>query len=290
MQDIIEMVFIENVHYGTFLGKEKRVLMKPGADVMAVCFGYVPDYSVVSRDYEPHREYEVVCTLTKFGEVVGQGIGMCTSKESKYRYKGDDVIETDRPVPRDYWDVRNSDRKKAQELLGGPGFKPHKTESGGWVIAEKQGKKENHDVADTFNTVLKIAKKRAYVDAIITASGASHVFTQDVEDDENSDGGAFAAMDLRERLLAEIKELMTYLTKDRQKMLSAKLEGMQEKELKYTLAFLNMLSNVYAAVDDVKDKLTDDEHADIIDKIETARNTKELSKLMTNLNRRFYNE
>lgn len=38
------------------------------------------------------------------------------------------------------------------------------------------------DFATNLNTVLKIAKKRAFVDAILTATHASKVFTQDIED------------------------------------------------------------------------------------------------------------
>ena len=38
------------------------------------------------------------------------------------------------------------------------------------------------DFATNLNTVLKIAKKRAFVDAILTATHASKVFTQDMED------------------------------------------------------------------------------------------------------------
>lgn len=38
------------------------------------------------------------------------------------------------------------------------------------------------NIADTFNTVLKMAKKRAFVDATITATAASDIFTQDIED------------------------------------------------------------------------------------------------------------
>ena len=38
------------------------------------------------------------------------------------------------------------------------------------------------DFATNLNTVLKIAKKRAFVDAILTATHASHIFTQDIED------------------------------------------------------------------------------------------------------------
>lgn len=38
------------------------------------------------------------------------------------------------------------------------------------------------DFGFNVNTILKMAKKRAYVDAILTATKASHVFTQDIED------------------------------------------------------------------------------------------------------------
>ena len=38
------------------------------------------------------------------------------------------------------------------------------------------------DFATQLNTILKMLKKRAYVDAILTACHVSKVFTQDVED------------------------------------------------------------------------------------------------------------
>ena len=41
---------------------------------------------------------------------------------------------------------------------------------------------EYDNPADYYNTVLKMAKKRAHVDAILTATAASDCFTQDVED------------------------------------------------------------------------------------------------------------
>jgi hypothetical protein len=50
------------------------------------------------------------------------------------------------------------------------------------VEKQKTGKVENPDIADTYNTVLKMSKKRAYVDAVITACAASDIFTQDAED------------------------------------------------------------------------------------------------------------
>jgi hypothetical protein len=41
---------------------------------------------------------------------------------------------------------------------------------------------ENPDPADLQNTLIKMANKRAYVDAVLKATGASRMFTQDMED------------------------------------------------------------------------------------------------------------
>jgi hypothetical protein len=40
------------------------------------------------------------------------------------------------------------------------------------------------NASDSCNTILKMAKKRALVDAVLTVLGASDIFTQDIEDQE----------------------------------------------------------------------------------------------------------
>lgn len=47
---------------------------------------------------------------------------------------------------------------------------------------DNRRREENPDIADTWNTVLKMAKKRAFVDAVKSTTAASDIFTQDVED------------------------------------------------------------------------------------------------------------
>ena len=61
--------------------------------------------------------------------------------------------------------------------------------STGRIIAEGIGAANSQerkflkgDFFSQINTVLKMCKKRAYVDAILTATGASSIFTQDMED------------------------------------------------------------------------------------------------------------
>lgn len=50
----------------------------------------------------------------------------------------------------------------------------------------KERKYQRSDFAGNLNTILKMAKKRSYVDAILTACHGSGVFTQDIEDIANN--------------------------------------------------------------------------------------------------------
>ncbi len=120
-------------------------------------------------------EVRVVCTLrTAGGSVLGQGVGSCSTMESKYRYRSE---STGREVPKAYWANRDA------SLLGGPEFSTKKFD-GRWVIVHRV---ESADLADSYNVILKMSKKRALVDAVITATAASDIFTQDVEDFPDAD-------------------------------------------------------------------------------------------------------
>jgi hypothetical protein len=55
------------------------------------------------------------------------------------------------------------------------------------IESQDVGRIENPDVADVYNTCLKMAKKRAHVDATLSALAVSDAFTQDIEDLPNDD-------------------------------------------------------------------------------------------------------
>lgn len=131
-----------------------------------------------------HREITVYChVMNAQGLELATGVGSCSTKESKFRYRGGHKVFIDQPVPREYWDAKKAgDTEKIEKLIGkgmGVGKNP-KTDQ--WEICEMGEKMENPDIADTYNTVLKMAKKRAYVDGILSATAASDIFTQDIED------------------------------------------------------------------------------------------------------------
>ena len=176
-----------NGHYGTIPGcGNKPTLFKSGAEKLSMMFHLAPSYEVCRSDYDNgHREYEITCTITHSptGNVRAQGVGACSTMEGKYKYRQADKEITSNPVPKEYWDTRQSDPKAAQQMIGGPGFGTKKTDDGQWMITKGGGDKVEHDnPADYWNTCLKMAKKRAYVDAMLSATAASDIFTQDIED------------------------------------------------------------------------------------------------------------
>ncbi|MBP7152702.1 MAG: hypothetical protein KBA43_08580 [Paludibacteraceae bacterium] len=172
-------------HYGKVPGcGDKKVLLKAGAEKLVLLFRFAPTYEVKTESFPDnpgHREYSVKCILTNIntGKVWAEGLGSCSTMESKYRYRDDSkLIETGNLVPKTYWESRDI------KEIGGPGHVAKKDESGRWMIyiKESSGKIENPDIADTYNTVLKMAKKRALVDAVITATATSDIFTQDLDE------------------------------------------------------------------------------------------------------------
>lgn len=187
VQDVMARVMHDGEHYGKIPGcGDKATLLLPGAQKLTLTFRLAPEYVIQETNFERgHKEYRVVCTLRNIqsGLVWGQGVGCCTTLESKYRYRGG---------------ARKCPQCGKEAIIKG------KAEfGGGWLCWQKKNgcgakwpdgaaeiegqnidKVENENPADCFNTVLKIAKKRAYVDATITATAASDIFTQDIGDNE----------------------------------------------------------------------------------------------------------
>ena len=186
IQQIMRAAMKEGEHYGRIPGcGDKPTLFKPGAEKLCLTFRLAPTYEVEERQHERgHREYRVTATLTSIMTQarIGQGVGSCTTLENKFRFRAGAAEVTDRAVPRAYWDIRQEDPAKAQELIGGKGFTVKKVDGQGWMIAKGGEKVEHDNPADHYNTVLKMAKKRALVDAVLTSTAASDIFTQDLED------------------------------------------------------------------------------------------------------------
>ncbi len=189
IQEVMKSVMKDGEHYGKIPGcGDKPSLLKPGAEKLMFTFRLVADPEVeVFELYHPtvqgHREYRVKVKISSLnGTYMGGGIGSCSTMESKYRFRGGEKIATDTPVPKNYWNLKNEGKiDDAKQLIGGEGFGVAKI-NGTWMICEIGEKQEHDNPADFYNTCEKMAKKRALVDATLTVTAASDIFTQDIEE------------------------------------------------------------------------------------------------------------
>ncbi len=189
VQAVMSSVMKENEHYGKIPGcGPKPTLLKPGAEKLCFTFRLDPEFDVevipTPHPIQGHREYRIKCTLFSIGSGnrIGSGVGSASTMETKWRFRTGPTESTGKPVPKEYWDTRKTDPEGAQKIIGGRGFAVKKNESGIWEIFTQGEKAENENPADVYNTVLKMAKKRAMVDAVLTCTAASDIFTQDVEE------------------------------------------------------------------------------------------------------------
>ncbi len=229
VQEVMHKLMRPGEHYGTIPGTDKPTLLKAGAEKLSFTFRLLPKYRITARDLpNGHREYEIICELWHESNVfAGEGVGNCSTMESKYRYRNiADFEDTGEPIPAD------SKERKAEYRKQGFGMKKV---SGvwAWVKYKDSARQENPDIADTYNTVLKMAKKRALVDATITACAASDIFTQDVgdaetEEDSRGNGDAvdttFTEKPTKQDRVAALKADPALLTEEK-KQIIAQLNG-----------------------------------------------------------------
>lgn len=188
---LMERVMRPDVHYGKVPGcGDKPTLLQPGAQALLQLFNCGPRFELSKRDLERgHRLVEVKCVLVHnaSGRTVGEGVGVCTTMEKKYRYR-----KLDRACP----ECGQANIRKSKSDRGGwycwakTGGCGANFEDGDQRIESQQvGEVEYDNPFDYYNTVEKIACKRAMVHAACNITGASEIFTQDVEDDPDRYGG-----------------------------------------------------------------------------------------------------
>ena len=171
-------------HYGKVPGTDKDCLLKPGAEILGLTFQLDPEFSNVEHRDGEHLESVVTCTLyhAPTGNRLGSGIGSCSTREKKYAWrnggakcpscgKEGSLLKSKKDPEWFCW------RKK-------DGCGATFPEADQRITSQKVGRVPNPDLADNYNTVRKMACKRAHVAAILFVTCASEIFTQDVEDSD----------------------------------------------------------------------------------------------------------
>lgn len=157
-----------NIDYGLLEGSDKPALLKPGAEKIKKAFDLqVERMDCVKEIFDFDKnyiDYTYKCVITsKNGLRLGICDGNANSKENKFKY----IFKPSEKVPAKI----DLDKMKIE------GKGKWKKFSDKWVWLERG---ENPDVLSLKNSIQKIAQKRAFVGAILMATGASEFFTQDI--------------------------------------------------------------------------------------------------------------
>lgn len=162
IQTVMQEVMKEGVHYGKIPGTDQQSLLKPGAEKIAATFRLAPDYHVEDLSTDDVSRYRVICRLTSpTGVFVGSGLGEASTDEQKYKWRS--------AVCKEEFEATDETRRRIK----------YGRKKGGGHYIQQQVRQEPADLA---NTVLKMAAKRALVAAVLTATAASDLFAQDLED------------------------------------------------------------------------------------------------------------
>jgi hypothetical protein len=185
---------VKDTDYGVIPGTGKPTLLKPGAEKLSVLFQL--DVQIINEKiWGPDDHLTVIARATAFhaptGIRLGYGEGLCTTREKKYGKR-----KQDRRCPTCGAEaIKKSKFPPRNEPQADPGWYCF-VKVGGCgaefaadakaITDQPLGEVENPDIPDTWNTVIKMAEKRARVDVVLAVTGASALFTQDVEDGQSS--------------------------------------------------------------------------------------------------------
>lgn len=211
----------KDLDYGIIPNTPKPSLYKPGAEKLRFVYGLGVEFETVENEvlFDPlFVDYTYKCTIrSKQGQILSQCEGNCNSQEAKFgwiwkaeadvpasidkstlqsRTSGKKLSEFSFSIekaetsgqygkPQSYWDSWND------AIASGKAKKIQKaTKSGKTMDAYEMDTTQtmyripNPDIIGNKNTIMKMAQKRAFVGAILLATGASEFFTQDIEDME----------------------------------------------------------------------------------------------------------
>lgn len=161
-KEFFREVMQEGVDYGIIPGTDKPTLYKPGAEGLCEFYGLAPTIAAKHEDKVHETGYYAVDITIRLihrstGYIIAEGVGHANTYESRYRWRW----VSERDIPRGI----NKDDLVSKERDG---------KYGKFV----QYRLENDDMHSIWNTVLKMSKKRALVDAVLSATRSSGLFAQ----------------------------------------------------------------------------------------------------------------
>lgn len=195
LRQFTELLMVKDVDYGLIPNTKKNQLLLPGAQKIRELFHLsiemelvekIEDWTGKDHEGEPFFFYlfKAQASFPNSSEKPTPSFGSCNSWEKKYRWR-----EAKRICPNCGSDAILKSRSSGDGYFcwtkkGGCGAKFSETDDR--IVNQKGGLEKNPDIYDLPNTLLRMAQKRAYVSAILYATGLTGFFA-DLESDRYSD-------------------------------------------------------------------------------------------------------
>lgn len=159
MLEIQQSVMRSDIDYGIIPGCKKPSLYKPGAELLMVTFALADRINVEDVSEDGAVRYRVTTEIYSqaSGAYLGCGVGEASTDEEKYKWR--------KAVCDGEYDAADILSRREKWYSNGDTVKQVRT-----------------NPADVANTVLKMAKKRSKIDAVLSVLGASRIYSQDIED------------------------------------------------------------------------------------------------------------
>jgi hypothetical protein len=153
VREVTKAALVEGVDFGVIPGTDKPSLLKPGAEMLLLAAGLGFTMTKLDDvDAAAHRGVTYTCTVIRAGHVVAQCDGYSGYDESRYYRSAEDSEKLER------------DRAKTDK---------------------RQPRPERYvEYRAPWNTLMKMAQKRALVGATLNATAASGLFAPGDDDDD----------------------------------------------------------------------------------------------------------
>lgn len=180
IRDLVETALVEGRDYMTIPGTNKPTLVKPGAERIQMAFGAFSDFEIVEKEIDHDREIHYSKEKWEEAEKPDDEVieRMKAAGTGRFRKSGNQWV----------WQVKHSEpgvsyglyryvircrlisRASGVQIGSGIG------------VASTMESKYIDRPRDLENTIAKMAKKRAQIDAVLSTFGLSEMFTQDLDD------------------------------------------------------------------------------------------------------------
>lgn len=159
-------VMVEGQDYGIIPGTDKPTLFKSGAEKLLEFYGFaftIKELREVKDRETGYYECTAIVQLLdrRTGTIVAEGVGSANTMEAKFRYRWVPEEELPRGIDKSSLPTKVKPSPRGQLVF----FRIENDEP--WTL---------------WNTVLKFSVKRGKVDATLSATRSSGLFTQDLED------------------------------------------------------------------------------------------------------------